>query len=195
MFFSSHELTLIPKETTSNTYIPDSVVPACSLQWRRRSCPQGRLHAVRRMFEEEFCWLEGLLLGRQISSVFLHHVQSREEIVCGFFGEEKELEGRHPHAAVKAFTILYVSCCSSDGFVLTHSMSPDRLQHNSMCCSVWGHGVGQSEIITQTSAEIQRSKTVCRYMLMSRGGGHQGRRIWCTFATKSRVVQWISVTV
>ena len=51
-----HELNLISKVTTSNIYIPDSVVPACSLQWRR-SGPQRRwlrLHAVR--MRSLACW-------------------------------------------------------------------------------------------------------------------------------------------
>ena len=54
MFY--HELNLVSKVTTSNIYIPDSVVPACSLQWRR-SGPQRRwlrLHAVR--MRSLACW-------------------------------------------------------------------------------------------------------------------------------------------
>ena len=53
----------------------------------------------------------------------------REEEVCQMGGREAEAfdlgRARHKHVAATGSTPLHVSCCLSNCFVLTYSMSPD----------------------------------------------------------------------
>ena len=176
------------------------MVPACSLQWRRRrSCPQGRLHAVRRMFEEEFCWLEGLLLGRQISSVFLHHVQSREKIVCGLFGEEKGVGGQTLACNSKVFYFFVCQLFFDWWYSVDTFHVPNRLCYSNMYCVRVSQPGDMERVNTKQSLKQELMHRKVKYIAGTcwclEEQGHQGRRIWCTFATKSWGVQWPLVTV